>query len=43
MTTIVDICTYVHGANVRLLVMVDLQMRTYEELAGDPASESALT
>jgi nicotinamidase-related amidase len=41
MTSIVDLCTYVHGASVRLLVMVDLQMRTYEELAGDPACDIA--
>jgi nicotinamidase-related amidase len=41
MTSIVDLCTYVHGASVRLLVMVDLQMRTYEELAADPACDIA--
>jgi len=41
MTSIVDLRTYVHGANVRLLVMVDLQMRTYEEHAEDPACDIA--
>ena len=41
MSSIVDLCAYVHGANGRLLVMVDLQMRTYEELAGDPACDIA--
>ena len=41
MTSIVDLCTYVHGASIRLLVMVDLQMRTYEELAADPACDIA--
>jgi nicotinamidase-related amidase len=41
MTSIVDLCTYVQGASARLLVMVDLQMRTYEELAADPACDIA--
>ena len=41
MTSIVDLCTYVQGTSCRLLVMVDLQMRTYEELARDPACEVA--
>jgi nicotinamidase-related amidase len=41
MTDIVDLRTYVHGAGGRLLVMVDLQMRTYAELAGDPACDIA--
>jgi nicotinamidase-related amidase len=41
MTAIVDLRAYVNGASGRLLVMVDLQMRTYEELAGDPACDIA--
>jgi len=41
MTSIVDLCTYVQGASARLLVMVDLQMRTHEELAADPACDIA--
>jgi nicotinamidase-related amidase len=39
MTSIVDLRAYVHGANGGLLVMVDLQMRTFEELAGDPGCD----
>lgn len=41
MTSIVDLRAYVHGACGRLLVMVDLQMRTYHELARDPACDIA--
>jgi len=41
MNSLVDLRAYVHGASSRLLVMVDLQMRTYEELAGDPACDVA--
>jgi nicotinamidase-related amidase len=39
MTSIVDLCAYVQGTGGRLLVMVDLQVRTYAELAGDPACD----
>src|SRR5437762_11053444 len=39
MTSIVDLRAYVQGTSGRLLVMVDLQVRTYEELARDPACD----
>jgi len=39
MTSIVDLCAYAQGTSGRLLVMVDLQVRTYEELARDPACD----
>jgi len=41
MTSIVDLCAYAQGTSGRLLVMVDLQVRTYEELARDPACDIA--
>jgi nicotinamidase-related amidase len=41
MTSVVDFRTYVHGASDRMLVMVDLQMRTYDELARDPGCDVA--
>ena len=39
MTSVVDLRAYVHGASGRMLVMVDLQMRTYDELAGHPGCD----
>jgi len=39
MTAVIDLRTYLGGSSGRLLVMVDLQMRTYDELARDPACD----
>ena len=39
MNTVIDLRTYVGASNSRLLVMVDLQERNYDELAKDRASD----
>jgi nicotinamidase-related amidase len=39
MSSIIDLRTYVSASNSRLLVMVDLQERNYDELAKDQASD----
>jgi nicotinamidase-related amidase len=41
MSAVIDLRTYVSASNSRLLVMVDLQERNYEELAKDCASDLA--
>ena len=39
MSSVIDLRTYVSASNSRLLVMVDLQERNYDELAKDQASD----
>jgi nicotinamidase-related amidase len=41
MSSVIDLRTYVSASNTRLLVMVDLQEKNYEELAADRASDLA--
>src|SRR5258708_33725980 len=41
MNTVIDLRSYVSASNSRLLVMVDLQEATYDELAKDRASDLA--
>jgi nicotinamidase-related amidase len=41
MSSVIDLRTYVSASNTRLLVMVDLQEKNYEELARDRASDLA--
>ena len=41
MNAVIDLRTYLGGPSGKLLVMVDLQMRTCEELARDPACDIA--
>jgi nicotinamidase-related amidase len=41
MNSVIDLRTYVSASNSRLLVMVDLQEKNYEELARDRASDLA--
>src|SRR6267143_2571917 len=39
MSSVIDLRTYVSASNSRLLVMVDLQEKNYDELADDRASD----
>jgi len=41
MSSVIDLCAYLGEPGSRLLVMVDLQMKNYEELARDPVCDIA--
>ena len=41
MSSVIDLRTYVGASNSRLLVMIDLQQKNYDELANDRASDLA--
>jgi nicotinamidase-related amidase len=41
MTSVIDLRAYLGASSGRMLVMVDLQMRNYDELARDPACDIA--